>query len=635
MLKLEPFFNNANAKVTELNTAIAEQKQIHSLLFPKDCKNNNNTTTTTSKLISSQQRKSKFRRAKERLHLLQREMHLLEHINNLMMALSSEPLTVLNQPAQATAETPSEAPAPAPAPASNLPEATPSVTPAPSATPAPAPPTAATATATAPAAAPAQPEGALSTTELMAKTLQMGWKRTVYQQVLEYRALQRRVNVAFERALLGFTLHLASEGELFLMPNSLIPRDLEDCHKYFRYDDKTMGNHFFHHTKFGVNHYQFQPSEACWASFMVGEAKQTTEVPHYEAIQCLAKLPDGSILTGSKGSLITRWKLVEGPYSALATPATVSVFNEYSDPPSSGRISIRGDATRRFELYQTFEGHRGDINSIVVLSTEDDNNSSNKESGDEEDFRFISTSSDTTLKLWSTKTRKVIHTFEGHNDSVTCAALMNSKSPSQVITKLLLSGCEGGLIKVWSLDEPDYQCTRTIVVHSEITSLAPHDDTVIMNSFMSLSKDGMLRFWQLDVAEELTFRRICPESEDPSDKASHLIQLDNGLIVVACNQDLVFFSLMVVGELFRVRRAHEYSDIYGLVKMRDGMNFLSVGSSIKAWNSRAEPLFCCHNTHMIKSDLTSPPTAICEMNDGSVACGYESGLVLLWNTTPT
>jgi len=569
------FYREVDAKVTAVNTALTDLTQARARL-------DKNTKKAESQQQHKQQRqvKSKFKRFSKRRVLFEKVFDILERINNLAFELATEPLALLPQPVGETAEVVATNPGMMPTPA-----------------------------------------------EIISGALQASWQSTVNQLLKEFPSLREKVKKKYCKEAIRFTRQLADEGEYFLMPHYLMPEfqkpsKLEDYHKYFRYDEKSMGDLFYQNTKFGTTYYQFSLNDACWTSFMAREGVNE------RGVRCMAQLPDGSILTGVGDSpVIRRWKLVELASESSFSPATTVTL--YPDGcGSSMTICIKGDATRRFELYQTFEGHLQTITTIVVLLDEDTCKSDKLNGDDTTDFRFISGSLDSTLKLWSTKTGKLIHTFEGHEDDITCAALMKK---SQALPKLLCSGCKSGLIKVWSLDEPDYKCLRTIYVDSEITSLI-HADNMMADGrgIVSLSKDGVLRLWQLEILEPVATRIFATESDYFMSRGIHVIQLDNGLVVVASGSDLVFFSLMTDGELFRVREAHY--EICGLVKRRDGMTFLSVGDEIKGWNSRAEPLFSCQNS---RGRYNYTPSAICEMNDGSIACGCDSGLVLLWNTTPT
>jgi len=81
---LETFYRETDAKVAKVNAAIDELKQIHSLLFPSSSAENQPHPPLQP---HPHPHHSKFRRFKERLRLLQREVYVLESINRLMMKI--------------------------------------------------------------------------------------------------------------------------------------------------------------------------------------------------------------------------------------------------------------------------------------------------------------------------------------------------------------------------------------------------------------------------------------------------------------------------------------------------------------------------------------------------------------------
>lgn len=58
---------------------------------------------------------------------------------------------------------------------------------------------------------------------------------------------------------------------------------------------------------------------------------------------------------------------------------------------------------------------------------------------------IVSGSSDRSIRLWDFKSRKCVHTFFGHDESVNSITV----SPD---SKLIVSGSSDGLIKVWDIE---------------------------------------------------------------------------------------------------------------------------------------------------------------------------------------
>jgi WD40 repeat protein len=72
-----------------------------------------------------------------------------------------------------------------------------------------------------------------------------------------------------------------------------------------------------------------------------------------------------------------------------------------------------------------------------------------------EDFsKIITSSSDKSIKIWSTESGECIQTLSGHTSLVSSLIISNDK-------KYLISGSWDRTIKVWNI-ENDFECVQTL-----------------------------------------------------------------------------------------------------------------------------------------------------------------------------
>ena len=108
---------------------------------------------------------------------------------------------------------------------------------------------------------------------------------------------------------------------------------------------------------------------------------------------------------------------------------------------------------------------------------------------------FASSGMDKKIKIWNIEHGNCILTLEGHTGPVHSISLSQDG-------KLLLSGGQDPLLRIWSLDPSDFD-----TMGREIASYRKHRDwvrTVHLNSdgrILSGSDDGVLKFWDPKDAE--------------------------------------------------------------------------------------------------------------------------------------
>lgn len=130
------------------------------------------------------------------------------------------------------------------------------------------------------------------------------------------------------------------------------------------------------------------------------------------------------------------------------------------------------------EPTKQFKGHASPVTQVVSVDQR----------------RFLSSSWDTTVRLWEADTGDCIRTFRGHGDWVTDISVLDSKH--------FISGSDDRSIKLWSFDKDE--CIRTFVGHSSfVKSLG----SVNGDRFLSGSRDRTVKLFSVSTGHCLqTFK---------------------------------------------------------------------------------------------------------------------------------
>ncbi|KAL3823240.1 hypothetical protein ACHAXA_011085 [Cyclostephanos tholiformis] len=138
-------------------------------------------------------------------------------------------------------------------------------------------------------------------------------------------------------------------------------------------------------------------------------------------------------------------------------------------PPQS---SASSDYNSMIEPTKHFKGHTSPITQVVAV----DQN------------RFLSSSWDTTVRLWDAATEDCIRTFRGHGDWVTDISVLDDKH--------FISGSDDRSIKLWNFDKDE--CIRTFTGHSSfVKSLGCIDG----DRFLSGSRDRTVKIFSVSTGQ--------------------------------------------------------------------------------------------------------------------------------------
>ncbi|KAL9190890.1 hypothetical protein ACHAXT_000596 [Thalassiosira profunda] len=166
-------------------------------------------------------------------------------------------------------------------------------------------------------------------------------------------------------------------------------------------------------------------------------------------------------------------------------PAQLAIPLQFSGDASSMQASLK-DPIRRFK------GHTSPVTQIAAV----DKN------------RFISSSWDTTIRMWNASTGECMRTFRGHRDWVHAVTVLDSQH--------FISGSDDRTVKLWNVDEEE--CLRTFKGHTSfVKALAPMDG----DRFLSGSRDRTIKLFS-------TAREECLQTfQGHTDVISAIVPLDS------------------------------------------------------------------------------------------------------------
>jgi len=159
------------------------------------------------------------------------------------------------------------------------------------------------------------------------------------------------------------------------------------------------------------------------------------------------------------------------------------------------RLTPQSDDTDYQDLIEPIKSFKGHTSPVTQIAAIDQN-------------CFISSSWDTTVRMWSAVTGECIRTFRGHRDWVHAISVLDNKH--------FISGSDDRTIKLWNVDQDE--CVHTFNGHSSfVKALAPMDG----DRFLSGSRDRTIKLFSLTSGECLqTF-------EGHMDVVSTIVALDS------------------------------------------------------------------------------------------------------------
>ncbi|XP_033630134.1 CMT1A duplicated region transcript 1 protein-like [Asterias rubens] len=115
-------------------------------------------------------------------------------------------------------------------------------------------------------------------------------------------------------------------------------------------------------------------------------------------------------------------------------------------------------------------GHAGSIRCLYINDLKD---------------YVLSGSYDTSIRCWDVKTGRCLKIFHGHQDTILCLNMSRDRSVS-----LVVSGGKDNVVKVWNFDNG--KCLRTFKHIHQVNTVAIHGDTVV-----SGCEGGRVKVWSI------------------------------------------------------------------------------------------------------------------------------------------
>ena len=145
---------------------------------------------------------------------------------------------------------------------------------------------------------------------------------------------------------------------------------------------------------------------------------------------------------------------------------------EAKDSKEFGQLKITLNFNLEFGLLiKSFEGHTSAVTCIEQI----------------EDFsKFITSSDDHSIKIWSTESGKCLKTLTGHTSSVWSLIVSDDK-------KYLISGSRDKTIKVWNI-ENDFECVQTLQQEHGVVSLCLLPNNILVCGLYN----GTITKWNLN-----------------------------------------------------------------------------------------------------------------------------------------
>jgi len=264
--------------------------------------------------------------------------------------------------------------------------------------------------------------------------------------------------------------------------------------------------------------------------------------------------------------------------------------------------------------------------------------------------RFVSSSYDSTLRLWSLDGGggKCLVRFVGHSKAVRCVLVLKTRSNHSV----LVSGSEDGSIKLWRIPEHEekeemqqYQeCFETFEGHTGgVWALCELEKKIIASG----SFDKTVKLWRPS-------RGGCIRTlVGHSNSVRGVVSLGRRRLLASCSADkTIRFWNRATGQCLHSFLAHP-SAINCIIKLSSekwcssrcggsdvivapavsSASFVSASwdGSIRGWSETGECLFCCgEGEGEFALPSSDSVTCVAQLSDGCIASGCANGVIEIW-----
>jgi len=233
---------------------------------------------------------------------------------------------------------------------------------------------------------------------------------------------------------------------------------------------------------------------------------------------------------------------------------------------SSWDTTIKVWNLQTLKCIATLKGHKNRIKNILIFD------SFNK---------LISSSLDNTIKIWDLQTFKCIATLEGHKNNINNIKIENINFDNKIIN-ILISSSLDKTIKIWDLQT--FKCIATLQGHiSGINNILTFNDKIIDNIKNNIvdtlisSADNIIKIWNLQ-----TFECVAT-LEDHKNLINKILIKNNILISCSYDKTIKIWSLKNF-ECIATLQGHKESVNIILVGNDNSLISCSWDKTIKIWD---------------------------------------------------
>ena len=241
--------------------------------------------------------------------------------------------------------------------------------------------------------------------------------------------------------------HLRPSAEEWMKALRLAVKELEECDKVVsHYYSSTYGKCYWcdraHHLGVDIFPGQAKPHQPSYTSSKSqvansSQAASSASSSSLNSSQSAQPVNQASKNQNSPSERLVKWVIpgivvilgfyLNQIYVDSVQPPAISTREETAEDFSQETISTH---PKDITLDRTIKGHSGWVKSVVAMSPDGQT--------------IVSGSGDNTIKVWNLDTGELLHTLEGHSDSVNSVAI----SPNG---RTIVSGSDDETVKVWQV----------------------------------------------------------------------------------------------------------------------------------------------------------------------------------------
>lgn len=259
---------------------------------------------------------------------------------------------------------------------------------------------------------------------------------------------------------------------------------------------------------------------------------------HNDTINCMIKMDDGKLATGSYDKTIKIWNPSQLSCEVILHGHTDKIFsltqlNDGRLASGSRDNTIRIWNGTNWTCLASLSGHSDAVFTLLQI----------------QNGYLLSGSADKSIKVWDVNSMKCLNSLDEHDDII--------YSLVELSDKRVASGSKDKAIKLWNMSK--FICEQTLQGHNgEVTALLELKDKRLASG----SSDQTIIIWDV---KQLTQQGILQNHQG---MVFSLLQLKNGGLISGTYRDLMIWDLNTM-KLTKTLTEHS-GNIRGLVEISDG-----------------------------------------------------------------